>query len=237
MSRQLLRSSVGTSGDLRLWRTDDYGSADYELAINGVFAMATYNRCSAVALYDLAAGILGRHQAVDVLVGGLGVGHTVAAAAADPQVRCVDVVEIESDVRDWNRRYFAPYNGHCLDDARVHVHVEEFGAFVARTAHRYDVVCMDVDNGPGFLIMDGNASLYGVHFLRELRRRHIRDDGVLSVWSSGREPALEQTLSRVMGEVSVAPVEEVWGRRPVTYYIYLARATPAARSTQPVVSG
>ena len=60
----------------------------------------------------------------------------------------------------------------------------------------WDVVLLDVDNGPGFLVHASNGSLYAVAGL-ESARAALAPGGVLVVWSSHASPALLRGLRRV----------------------------------------
>ena len=85
----------------------------------------------------------------------------------------------------------------------------------------WDLVLLDVDNGPGFLVHQANAALYSTGALRSALG-HIRPGGALAIWAAQREPALWRRLT------ALAPTEEIL--LPVTregldltYAIYLAR--------------
>ena len=53
----------------------------------------------------------------------------------------------------------------------------------------YDLVLLDVDNGPGYLVHDANAALYRAPFLQTARAA-LRPGGVLVVWSAAEAPEL-----------------------------------------------
>ena len=74
-----------------LRRRVDEGRSVEELIINGTFAMDSSETSTERLLAELA---LPRHHSERVLIGGLGLGYTVAAVAAK-QVDRIDVVEIE----------------------------------------------------------------------------------------------------------------------------------------------
>jgi spermidine synthase len=72
----------------------------------------------------------------------------------------------------------------------------DVAAPIAAARARYDVIALDVDNGPSALVSRSNAALYGE---AGLRRAHtaLRLQGALLVWSAGEDPAFEQRLTRV----------------------------------------
>ena len=125
---------------------------DYEVISNGTFLMDTRDGHSERLLVDAA---LQRHHAPhDVLIGGLGVGFSLVAALADHRVAQVTVVEVEQALVDWHDTHLASFSGGLLHDARVVVVVADISTHLAARASSYDVVCLDVDNGPDWTVID-----------------------------------------------------------------------------------
>ena len=119
------------------------------------------------AVRGLAAG------AATITVGGLGLGFTVAALLDDARVGAVLVAEIEPELVRWHRTGLVPPPHRAadarsvLDDPRVEVVVADVSAVVdAQPPHRHDLLLLDVDNGPGFLLYAANAPLYREPFLQ-----------------------------------------------------------------------
>jgi hypothetical protein len=93
----VLERVVGCCGELVLQRRD----GQYEIIANGVFLMDTRDSGSERLHVTAAADRMpppGR-----MLIGGLGVGRSLAAALAHPGVGEVDVLEREPAVLRWNR--------------------------------------------------------------------------------------------------------------------------------------
>ncbi len=130
---------------------------------------------------------------VRVLVGGLGMGFTAAAALreldADGQVI---VAELVPAVVDWNRGPLAHLAGNPLSDARVQVHVGDVAELMSSTV-AYDLILLDVDNGPHGLTSSRNDRLYSAAGLRRAFAA-LRQNGVLAVWSSGPDAAFTRRL-------------------------------------------
>src|SRR6478752_5673182 len=106
-----------------------------------------------------------------VVVGGLGLGFTMHAVLADSRVEKVSVVEIEQALVDWMRDGTIPHGPALLADERVSVVVADVAVALAEaTPASYDLVLLDVDNGPGFLVHDANAALYRPPFLEAARQ-------------------------------------------------------------------
>ncbi len=206
---------------LHRYRTDD-GIEGYELRIGDRFLMASHGCHSEREMARLAWSRLGvRRTGLRVLVGGLGAGHTLRAALDLPGVEQVVVAEIGAKVVAWNRRYFADSNGHALDDPRVTVRVADVLEFVASSPDSFDLVLLDVDNGPGWLASPSNAALYETDGLRECRRS-LSHGGALAIWSPQRNPRLENALHSVFGSFDAedtTPLARTESEPPAVIYL------------------
>ena len=87
----------------------------------------------------------------------------------------------------------------------------------------YDLVSLDTDNGPEWLVREANAGLYGEAGMR-LAHRALRPGGAAVFWSPDRYPLFEARLERVFARVlPVAAYDVVDGRRhEYTMYVALA---------------
>ncbi len=176
------------------------GEEGYEVALDGRFLMAAHGASSERAMATLAYERLeGAREGLRVLVGGLGAGHTLRAALDLPGVAEVVVAEIGAKMEEWNRRFFAPFNGAAVDDPRVRVEVGDLAELLRASSERYDLMLLDVDNGPGDLAAEGNAGLYEVSGLHDCQRA-LRPGGVLAVWSPHRNPAFLAAFRAVFPE-------------------------------------
>jgi spermidine synthase len=168
-------------GELVLRRDGEH----HEIVSNGTFLMDTRTGESERELVRVAV----RRRGARILLGGLGVGFSLAEALLrDPAA--VTVVEIEPAVVRWNREHLGTA---ALDDPRVTVVVDDLTAFLARDRHRYDAVCLDVDNGPEWTVTVDNAALYGDAGLSAVDRR-LAPGGTLAVWSAHRSAGFETRL-------------------------------------------
>ena len=189
-------------GELTLRRyTAETGEVGYEIRLSGNFLMATHGAHSERAMAEMALARLdGDRVDLRVLVGGLGAGHTLRAALDLPGVIRVVVAEIGARMVDWNRRYFADANGHAVDDPRVEVRVADLHDVLRASPAAFDLLLLDVDNGPGWLAAEGNAPLYEDEGVRDCIAA-LRPGGVLAVWSPGPNDRFLETLTRVAGPV------------------------------------
>jgi len=193
---------------------------DFQVISNGTFLMDTRGGRSERLLVDAA---LQRHPAPrDVLIGGLGIGFSLVAALADRRVAQVTVVEIEQALVDWHDTHLASFSGGLLHDARVVVVVADISTHLAACASSYDVVCLDVDNGPDWTVIETNNALYDDAGSR-LVVGALRPGGVLSVWSASSSPQYEHRLRTVLDDLTVLEVVRERGEPDV---IYVGRRPP-----------
>lgn len=219
--RTIIARGAGRNGELQLQRR---GADVYELICNGVFLMASYNEFSAVALARCALARLPVDRAeLRVLVGGLGMGYTLAAVLTDPRVCRVDVVEIEPLIVHWNRVHLGALAGHPLADRRVRVIQSDLARCPGDPRIAYDALLLDVDNSPDWLTMDANAWLYSRPGLDGLKSR-LAEGGVLAIWSAEPSCSFVKRLNDTFGNVSAETVRDrVPGPREVTATLYLAQ--------------
>lgn len=136
------------------------------------------------ALAELACERLGKNAEARVLIGGLGMGFTLAAAleVLGPRAQVV-VAELVPEVVEWNRTLIGAPAGEPLTDARSHVYVGDVADVIRREPGGFDAILMDVDNGPEALVRRENDWLYNPDGLRATRDA-LRPHGVLAVWSA-----------------------------------------------------
>ncbi|WP_338748534.1 spermidine synthase [Janibacter alittae] len=198
------------------------GTVVHELVVAGVFAMDSADTATETAL---AQRSLERVAApTRVLVGGLGLGFTAWQALKDRRVRDLHVVEIEEDLVQWARLGLTPTLGVLARHPRVTLHVQDAASAVGdgEPAGPWDLVLLDVDNGPGFLVHEENERLYSATALSVLLSQ-VTTGGVLAIWAAQREPQLLATLTGLAPtEEIVLPVERQ--DRCLEYVLYLARA-------------
>lgn len=142
-----------------------------------------------------------------VLVGGLGLGHTVAAVMAWSQVETIEVVEYLSEVIDWHRRELVPLAAALGDDERCRIVQGDCFQWIRNgTGGSYDAVLIDVDDSPEHLLSPEHGSFYTATGLADARRS-LRPGGVFALWTAG--PALAGFLDRmrqVFGDVEAQAV-------------------------------
>ena len=225
---QLIERRPGPHGEVALRRRGEC----FEIIANGCFVMDTSDGRSERLMVSAALGRLEHARGASVLIGGLGVGFSLAEACADPRPGRICVVEREQAVIDWHTRGAAPlrrFAGTGHNDPRARVVAGDLLRHVRTTGERYDVLCLDIDNGPGWTVTDGNRSVYGPAGLAALERV-LTGGGVLSVWSAAPAPDFVRTLAARFGRVETLEVPLLPGRRGAPDVVIIAsRREPADR--------
>ncbi len=197
------------------------GPTVLELRANGTFVMDTSEHVSERALADAALQVV--EEPRRVLVAGLGLGFTLNQVLGDRRVEHVDVVEIEQALVDWMRDGTIPHGRQLLADDRVRVVVADVVQAVTEAGPAsYDVVLLDVDNGPAHLVHEANAAIYDESFLRRVHDR-LNPAGALVVWSADRSPELVERLRSVFGDVEEHEHAVRLQERDERYWLYAAR--------------
>jgi spermidine synthase len=172
----------------------------YEIISNGTFLMDTSDGRSERLLVRAALSAVPSPRRL--LLGGLGVGFSLAEAVADPHLTTITVIEREPAVIAWQRTHLGPFSGHALADPRVTaVEADLLTWLDSPTTTGYDAICLDVDNGPEWTV----------------------PAGVLAVWSAAAAPAFESHLRAAFPHVRVADVPVPRGEPDL---VYLASHAP-----------
>ena len=163
-----------------------------------------------------------------VLVGGMGMGYTLAAAlealASSAEAIVADLIP---EVVEWNRGPLGDCAGRPLDDARVSVHIGDVAELLTKGDARYDAVLLDVDNGPEGLTHSDNNWLYSVEGTSSIFSS-LASGGVLAVWSAGPDSMYVGRLKKAGFQVKVETVRERPGKG-ARHTIFVARKMAARR--------
>jgi len=170
------------------------GAEAFEVKLNGEYLMSSLFYAAEA---ELARGGLGALSGTgwDVVVGGLGLGYTAAAALGFPQVARLTVVEALEPVIDWHRRGLVPNGQKLTDDSRCAYLNADFFALARgtgfdpeRPGRRWDAVLLDVDHTPSQLLNPAHADFYAEAGLRRLRA-FLKPGGVFAMWSNDEPDA------------------------------------------------
>ena len=166
-------------------------------------------------------------KAPRLLIGGLGMGFTLRAAlsALGSDTRIV-VAELVPAVIAWARGPMAEIFGTSLTDPRVTLHEGDVGQLIRSKAGGFDVILLDVDNGPEGLTRESNDALYDSKGLSAAYTA-LRAGGVLAVWSSGPSPKFTARLHKAgfyVEEVKVRAKGSNGGARHVIWIATRAKS-------------
>ena len=223
MNRRTLLARATVPGGTAVLTLHRHGD-DYSIDVAGRGTLMTTRRhASEDALGRLPCERLARADAATVLIGGLGMGFTLAAAlaATGPAAR-VTVAELVPEIVDWNRGPLGEPSGHPLSDPRTTVHAGDVADLLRDPDRRFDVVALDVDNGPEGFSSSANAWLYspgGVAAARE----SLVPGGVLAYWSATPDRRFAKRLREGGLRVSERSVF-AHGRKGTRHTIWLAEA-------------
>jgi spermidine synthase len=197
----------------------------YVIRVGGIELMSTRRHSSEDRLAELVCEPLAATPGARVLIGGLGLGFTLAAALGilGPDARVV-VVEIVAGVIEWNRNPDYPLAAAALADPRVELVHGDVARVLRERPGAFDGIMLDVDNGADALTTSGNAALYRDAGIRTAVAA-LRPGGRLAYWSAGADAAFETALRRagLTVETARAPVHATSRGR---HTIFVARRTP-----------
>lgn len=198
---------------------------DLTIYVEEFVLMSSRLHGSEEALAELGCNWLGKVNGARVLVGGLGLGYTLRATLDlvrdDAEV---EVVELMPAVVKWHREGpLGELAKHPVDDPRTKVIVSDLGAHLRRAQSprawregkervsrderervepRYDVMLLDVDNGPRAFASKANEWLYGEAGLTRMKAL-LKRGGRIVFWSAIDDKAFAQRLARAGFEVRV----------------------------------
>jgi spermidine synthase len=157
-----------------------------------------------------------------MLIGGLGMGFTLRAALERlPSSAQVLIAETSSALVRWNRTWLAHLTDRPLDDPRVQLVLGDVVDRIAEASAHFDVIVLDVDNGPAALVHSTNDRLYGPEG-SVAALRSLRPGGVLAVWSRYDDEGYVQQLREVGFEAESITIPSVAPGLP-TYNVFVAR--------------
>ncbi len=177
---------------------------NYVIQADGNVMMTSYSHGSEDAMMSLACP----KPAADacILIGGLGMGYTLAATLdLMPPGGTVVVSEIVPEVVEWNRGPLGPLAGHPLDDPRTDLVIGDVADVIRDSKSRVDAVLLDVDNSVDSFTLARNSWLYTPEGLAAAYRT-LRPRGALAIWSVGTEATFERRLRRAGFTASTHPV-------------------------------
>lgn len=180
----------GDGGEMKLYQR----AFEFSISVKNEELMNSRMHGSEDALAELACKQVADRATPRILIGGLGMGFTLAAALEHlGDTARVVVAELVPAVVRWNRTYLAELAGHPLEDSRVTVRESDVGLVIKEQAEAFDAILLDVDNGPDGLTHAGNDRLY-THGGLAAAKAALKPGGILAVWSAEPDKAFSKRL-------------------------------------------
>ncbi len=211
-------------GDLSLRRRTEPragGVMVYEVKLDDAFLMSSLFTASEESLAHAGLAAIDG-DALDVVVGGLGLGFTARSVLAHANVRSLVVVDLLDEVIEWHRRGLVPGGLELAADARCRLVCGDFFAMAQDDAdgfdpecadRRFDAILLDVDHSPEHWLELSRGGFYTAAGFRQLARR-LTPGGVFGLWSNdGPDAGL---LAQLGGGVGTAWSEVVSFDNPYT---------------------
>ncbi|MFA3789903.1 spermidine synthase [Aliiglaciecola sp. SL4] len=163
-----------------------------------------------------------------VLVGGLGMGYTLAETLkVVNQSAQVSVAELVPEVVTWNQGALGECAKRPLDDPRARVIVGDVKLLLSTNKPTFDAILLDVDNGPKGLTHGDNNWIYSEQGLKDIYQV-LRPKGMLAVWSAGPDYLFSVRLKDAGFDVDTREVSSQ-KRKGTQHSIFLARKnTPSS---------
>jgi spermidine synthase len=197
---------------------------EYFLKVNGVQLMSTTATASEQQMADLAYGALPSHPPGRVLIGGLGFGFTLrrvmelGGAASE-----VLVAELMPEILEWNRTHLHGVNGHLLENPKVEVRLADVADLLrSAAANPFDIILLDVDNGPDALVAKQNDHLYSRRGFQTVRSA-LAKKGVVVFWSANPDRAFAAGLEKSGFEVQSIGAKAYPKAKKFAHTLFVAR--------------
>lgn len=170
-------------GELKLSQRGD----EFSIRLSGIRGELMNSRLynSEKVLAELGCAYLKSTANAQVLVGGLGMGYTLASALKQVSAdSTVTVAELIPEVVTWNQGPLGDCAKNPLKDPRAKVHIGDVKNLLNIKKPTYDAILLDVDNGPEGLTHKDNSGIYSSQGLENIYQT-LKPKGMLAVWSAG----------------------------------------------------
>jgi spermidine synthase len=199
----------------------------YSIRVDGRVLMNSRQHESELELARLGCARTAGRKDGSILIGGLGLGYSLRQCLdiVGPEA-AVTVCEFMAEVIEWNREHLGELTGHPLRDPRVQVKTLDIVHLLTQCKREFDVILLDVDNGPSAMAHGGNRRLYGRKGI-EACRRALTANGCLAVWSVEPDQAYEEGLARAGFAVRRHRVPAYKGSRSQSRFVFVASSRAA----------
>jgi spermidine synthase len=207
-------------GELKLSQRGD----EFSIKISGKRGELMNSRVfnSEKVLSQLGCAHIKPHHDAHILVGGLGMGYTLAAALKAVNAdSVVTVAELIPEVVKWNEGPLGHCAGKPLQDPRTKVHIGDVKELLISRQPRFDAILLDVDNGPKGLTHSDNDWIYSEDGLKDIYDT-LNPNGMLAIWSAGPDYLFSVRLKKIGFRVDTRDVQAGPGKGS-KHTIFLAK--------------
>lgn len=192
----------------------------YEIKLDDEYLMSSL---FTAAERELARLGLGRTSgaALDVIVGGLGLGYTAREALECPRIQTLTVIEYSEAVIDWHERGLLPDTAGLAVDSRVALVCADFFASATdavgfdpeHPGRTYDAILLDIDHSPRHVLHHPHEDFYTRDGLQAVSAR-LAPGGVFAMWSDDAPDGdFTSALEAVFTDVAA---QQIWFDNPLT---------------------
>jgi spermidine synthase len=181
---------------------------DFAIRVSGVPGDLMNSRMhhSEDALAEFACARLRATKNAQILVGGLGMGFTLAAVLKTVGVSAeVIVAELVPAVVEWNRGLLGRCAGQPVEDGRTRVHLGDVVDLLKQHAGKFDAILLDIDNGPEAMTHSDNEWLYSLAGLKCIYEK-LRPEGIVAIWSARADQIFTTRLKKTGFNVQLRTV-------------------------------
>jgi spermidine synthase len=185
------------------------GKEIYEVRLGDDFLMSSLFHEAETKMAEISLAMMTK-SALSIVVGGLGLGYTAAAALSDPRASSLVVVEYLAPVILWHKTGLAPLGNQLCTDPRCRLIQDDFfarsrdidaGFDPDFPGKKQDLILLDIDHTPNRVLHRTNARFYTPDGLNELAG-HLNSGGVFALWSDDPpEKAFTDLLETVFPKV------------------------------------
>ena len=201
----------------------------YEVKLGDEFLMSSLFPVAEIELARLGLAACDG-DALEVVVGGLGLGYTAVTALEEPRVGSLVVVEALAPVIGWHEKHLLPDAASLTIDPRTRLQQGDFFALAGATdgfgpeePRLVHAVLLDIDHSPRHVLHPSHAAFYTVDGLRRLAGR-LHPGGVFALWSNDPpDEAFQRVLAGVfaISDAHVVTFDNWRGERDASNTVYV----------------
>lgn len=140
-----------------------------------------------------------------VLVVGFGAGVTAGSFVLYPEVRSIEICELEPMIPPASDEFFGKENYHVLRDPRTRIISDDARHYILITPEKFDIITTD----PIHPWVKGTSTLYSKEYYEQVRN-HLNPGGIVAQWLPVYESDKETVKTELATFFSVFPDATVW---------------------------